>query len=121
MRAYQAAKGKIKGTKPYSDDYVSMAEFRYLLIYLRQYYTLWTDFQTIEQDGDRRISENEFVQGAPYLDHSWGIRIKNPQEIFKTLLKKYNAQANITFTEFCDWAIAEHLKLHRDIDDHKTL
>ncbi len=25
MRAYQAAKGKIKGTKPYSDDYVSMA------------------------------------------------------------------------------------------------
>lgn len=48
MRAYQAAKSKIKGTKPYSDEYVSMGEFRYLLIYLRQYYTLWTDFQTIE-------------------------------------------------------------------------
>jgi len=91
MRAYQASKSKIKGSKPYSDDYVSMAEFRYLLIYLRQYYTLWSDFQHIQLDGDRRVSETEFVKGAPYLDHSWGIRIKNPSETFKGLLKKYNA------------------------------
>ena len=58
MRAYQAAKDKFPSrNNPYGDDYVSKAEFRYLLIYLRLYYELWETFQYIEQDGDRRISE----------------------------------------------------------------
>ncbi len=38
MRAYQASKDKIKGKNDFSDDYVSRAEFKWLLIYLRFYY-----------------------------------------------------------------------------------
>ena len=38
MRAYQASKAKLKSNNEYGDDYVSRAEFRYLLKYLRQYY-----------------------------------------------------------------------------------
>jgi hypothetical protein len=56
MRAFQAAKKKLKSKNPHGDDYVSKAEFRYLLVYLRQYYNLWDQFDTIEIDNDRRIS-----------------------------------------------------------------
>jgi hypothetical protein len=38
MRAYQSAKNKLKSKNQHGDDYVSKAEFKYLLRYLRQYY-----------------------------------------------------------------------------------
>ena len=56
MRAYQAARAKFASKHSYGDDYVSKAEFRFLLIYLREYYEYWENFQFIEVDGDRRIS-----------------------------------------------------------------
>ena len=77
MRAYQAAKGKIKAAHTFGDDYVSKAEFRYLLIYLKQYYSLWLTFETMETTGDRRISKQEFVNGKTTVEQ-WGIKIKNP-------------------------------------------
>ena len=57
MRAYQASKDKIKGKSDFSDDYVSRAEFKWLLIYLRFYYQLWEDFEKLDVDGERRISQ----------------------------------------------------------------
>ena len=57
MRAYQAARAKFPAKNDYGDDYVSKGEFRYLLCYLRSYYEYWINFQYIEVDGDRRISE----------------------------------------------------------------
>lgn len=68
MRAYQAAKNKFPSRNPYGEDYVSKAEFRFLLIYLREYYEYWENFQYIEQDGDRRISEKEFMEGQAFLN-----------------------------------------------------
>ena len=109
MRAYQAARAKFSSKHSYGDDYVSKAEFRYLLIYLREYYEYWENFQYIEVDGDRRISESEFINGQPYLK-SWGIHVEDPKKTFGELLTRYNAQANITFTEFCEWACEEHMK-----------
>ena len=44
MRAFQAAKNKLPSKNPHGDDYVSRAEFRYLLMYLRQYYEYWVAF-----------------------------------------------------------------------------
>jgi hypothetical protein len=38
MRAFQAAKNKLPAKNIHGSDYVSRAEFRYLLMYLRQYY-----------------------------------------------------------------------------------
>ena len=35
MRAFTAAKNKVKSKHSYGDDYVSRAEFRYLLMFLR--------------------------------------------------------------------------------------
>lgn len=45
MNAYQASKDKIKAKHTFGDDYVSKAEFRYLLTYLKQYYDLWLQFE----------------------------------------------------------------------------
>lgn len=38
MRAYQASKDKIKSKNEIGEDYVSRAEFKWTLIYLRFYY-----------------------------------------------------------------------------------
>ena len=118
--AYAAAKGKVKGKKDFSDDYVSKAEFRYLLIYLKLYYHLWIEFDSIDKTGDRRISEAEFVAGQPILA-KWGVCNSKVEAIFADLLKKNNAEGHITFTQFCDWAIGEHLRQHTDCDDHNSL
>ena len=56
MRAFQAAKNKLVSKNAHGDDYVSRAEFRYLLMYLRQYYEYWVAFDEIDTDDDRRIS-----------------------------------------------------------------
>jgi hypothetical protein len=62
----------------------------------------------------------EFVNGKDYLA-AWGIKMADPKATFEELLKKYNANANITFTQFCDWACKEHLKQHADSDGHEDL
>jgi hypothetical protein len=121
MRSFQAAKQKFKAKSTYGDDFISKAEFRFFLIYLRQYYTLWEKFDKVEINGDNKVSLKEFTSGAPYLSRSLGIKINNPSDTFAVLLKKYNATSNITFTEFCDWAIGEHLKLHKDHEDQNDL
>ena len=56
IRAFNAAKSKLKSKNQYGDDYVSRAEFRYLLMYVRQYYEYWVAFDEIDTDDDRRIS-----------------------------------------------------------------
>lgn len=38
MRAYQASKNKIKAKSNLGEDYVSRAEFKWTLIYLRFFY-----------------------------------------------------------------------------------
>lgn len=120
IRAYEASKNKIKSKHSYGDDYVSKAEFRYLLIYLRQYYHLWIEFEQLDIDGERRISEKEFVNGRGKLA-SWGIKVADPVATFQNLLSTYKENAHITFTDFCDWACKEHLRQHPDSDGHDDL
>ena len=72
MRAFQAAKGKLKSKTKHGDDYVSKAEFRYLLLYLRQYYEYWVAFDRIDDDDDRRVSIEEFTKAVPMIK-KWGI------------------------------------------------
>ena len=60
IRAFNAAKTALKAKSQYGDDYVSKAEFRYLLMYLRQYYEFWLMFRALDADMDRRVSPAEF-------------------------------------------------------------
>ena len=56
IRAFNAAKNKLKATNPHGDDYVSKAEFKFLVLYLRQYYEYWRAFETIDSSHDRRVT-----------------------------------------------------------------
>jgi Ca2+-binding EF-hand superfamily protein len=87
---------------------------------LRFYYELWEDFDRIDVDNERRISEKEFTTGYHILNQDYNLKITNPHETFEILLKKYNAQAHITFTEFCDYVISERLKLLADSTHHNS-
>jgi len=60
LRAFTAAKNKVKGNKSHDKDFVSKSEYRYLLKYLRQYYEYWVAFDLIDLDGDKKLSYQEF-------------------------------------------------------------
>jgi hypothetical protein len=113
MRAYQSAKNKLKSKNTHGDDYVSKAEFRFFLQYLRQYYEYWVAFDRIDTNDDRRVSKDEFEKAVPIMS-KWGIKITNPTQSFKEADR--DGQGMILFIEFCDWAIKKNLDLEDDDD-----
>lgn len=112
MRAFSSAKNKLKSKNSYGDDYVSRAEFRYLLMYLRQYYEYWIAFDEIDTNDDRRISLDEFVKAYPTMER-WGIK-GDPVELFKEA--DGDGKGMVLFNEFCRWAIKKNLDLDTDDD-----
>jgi Ca2+-binding EF-hand superfamily protein len=67
LRAFNAAKNKVKSKSRHGKDYVEKKEFRYLMKYLRQYYEYWVAFDLIDYDSDKRISFEEFKDAIPHL------------------------------------------------------
>ncbi len=54
-----------------SSDYLEFSEFRYFLLYLKEYIQLWELFDTIDSDNDRRINHDEFVNDVlPKLNNN---------------------------------------------------
>ena len=53
---------------------------------LRFYYELWEDFDRIDVDNERRISEKEFTTGYHILNEDYNLKITNPHETFEILL-----------------------------------
>ena len=86
MRAYQAGLKKVKSQNPLTEGLISRGAFKWVLIYLRFYYELWEDFQTMDVDGERRINESEFVAGKDMLANDWHIKMEDPSATFKQLL-----------------------------------
>ena len=114
MRAFTAAKNKVKSKHTNGDDYVSKAEFRFLLKFLRQYYEYWVAFDRIDSNDDRRVTLAEFKQAKPELE-KWGIDMSNPEKLFREADK--DGGGMILFIEFCDWAIKKSLDLEDDDDE----
>ena len=112
MRAFQSAKNRLKSKNEYGDDYVSKAEFRYLLQYLRQYYEYWVAFDSIDDDDDRRISFEEFEKAIPTME-KWNIK-GDAKEMFAEA--DADGKGMILFIEFCQWAIKKNLDLDTDDD-----
>jgi len=78
MRAFNAAKDKVKGRSKYSQDYIEKKEYRFLLKYLRQYYEYWVAFDQIDLDSDKRITLKEFKKASPQLSN-WGIDMSDAE------------------------------------------
>ena len=111
MRAYQAAKDKIKGKAKYSKDYVEWLEFRILLVYLRQYFEYYAMFCRIDTSDDFKVDLKEFKKAEPTLK-KWGVNISDSNAEFKKLDR--NNSGSIMFDEFCQFAIQKNLDLEDD-------
>ena len=113
LRAFTLAKKKIKGKAKKSGDYVEWLEFRYILIYLRQYLEYYAMFCRLDTSDDFKINLDEFKKGIPIME-KWGIKITNPQEEFNKIDK--NKGGSIMFDEFSEYAIQKNLDLEDDDD-----
>lgn len=120
IRAFTAAKKKLKATNPHGDDYVSKAEYKYLVLYLKQYYNYWQLFDAVDTSNDRRINLQEFKGAIPTLE-KWGVKVDNPQAAFNLIDKNHGGF--ILFDEFCEWAINKNIETHHwsIINTFKTL
>ena len=117
MRAFMAAKNKVKSKSKHGDDYVTKGEFRWLLKFLRMYFELWVAFDRIDTSGDRRVSYSEFCAAIPDLER-WNIDMSNPEAQWKVADR--DGGGMILFIEFCSWAIKNNLDLDDDDDDDEN-
>ena len=113
FQAFTSAKNKVKGKTKQSKDYVEWLEFRYILVYLRQYFEYYVMFCRIDTSDDFKINLAEFKKALPTLE-KWGVKITDPNAEFKSIDK--NNTGNILFDEFCQYAIKKNLDIEDDDD-----
>ena len=113
IRAFTAAKNKIKGKAKQSGDYVEWLEFRYILVYLRQYFEYYVMFCRVDTSDDFKLDLKEFKKAKPTLE-KWGVKIGDPEAEFKKI--DTNGGGSIMFEEFCEYAIKKNLDLEDDDD-----
>ena len=95
------------------DNLIEWMEFRIFLVFLRQYFEYWKMFERLDKSGDHQINLEEFKNAIPIME-KWGVKISNPEEEFKKIDK--NNEGNISFEEFCNYAIEKSLDLEEDDD-----
>ena len=113
IRAFNAAKDKIKGKAKQSQDYVEWLEFRYILVYLRQYFEYYVMFCRVDTSDDFKLNLDEFKKAVPTLE-KWGVKIGDVSAEFKKIDK--NNSGSIMFDEFCEYDIHKNLDLEDDDD-----
>ena len=110
--AFDAACKKYSKYGVSSDDkLIEWMEFRIFLVYLRQYFEYWAMFESIDVSGDKKISMEEFKKALPLMEE-WGLKITDPEKEFKAI--DTNGSGEITFDEFCAYAIQKSLDLDTD-------
>ena len=95
------------------DKLIEWMEFRIFLVYLRQYFEYWAMFESIDASGDKKVSLEEFKKALPLME-KWGVKIKDPESEFKSI--DTNGSGEITFDEFCAYAIQKSLDLNQEDD-----
>lgn len=113
MRAFQAAKIKHKSKSKHGDDYIEWLEFRFFLIYLRQYFEYFVMFCRLDKSGDKKINLNEFKSAMPTLE-KWGVKVSDAKAEFDKI--DTNKGGVVLFDEFCEYAIKKSLDLEDDDD-----
>ncbi len=113
-KAFDAAKDSVKNSKSESKNFIELNEFRYLLVYLRQYLEFSEMFIRIDTDGDRKITIEEFEAAIPIIE-KWGYKVKDCRMTFADM--DNDCSGKIRFDEFCSWAIKKKLDVEDDDDD----
>jgi hypothetical protein len=84
MRAFQSARKAVKSKDGGGDDHVEKAEFRLLLVALRQVFEVYLMFNQIDTSDDRRISLEEFTSKLPEL-RKWGATLEDAEAEFRRI------------------------------------
>jgi len=111
-KAFHAAREIAAPVAPISNSYIDKNEFRYLLVYLRQYLELWQFFGRIDTSGDRRVGPKEFKAALPLL-HQLGIEkamswASEPRRAFEKV--DSNGSGYVRFDEFSDFCLRHGLQ-----------
>ena len=78
MRAFQAAKDANPGKGgSLADDFVTLSEFRLLLVYVKRYFELLAMFDEVDTGNDRRVDFGEFQAALRKLEE-WGVKARTP-------------------------------------------
>jgi Ca2+-binding EF-hand superfamily protein len=88
MRAYKAADKN-------DDGFIKKNEFRFFVRFIHYYNELWTKFESIDDDGDRRLTKSEFQQAATMVG------LDDPDAVFEEI--DSNDGGVVLFDEFCSW------------------
>ena len=102
LRVFEAARNKVPSSAPYSRDYVSRKEFRFLLLYLRKYQEIWAAFNKLDDNQDARISKEEFFKSKANLQR-WGVDMSDPNFTWASIDR--DGSGRIHFYEFAHWVI----------------
>jgi Ca2+-binding EF-hand superfamily protein len=92
MRAYKAADKN-------GDGFIKKNEFRFFLKFIHYYNKLWKDFAAIDEDGDRRLSKEEFVKAAA----ADGVSEDDLGAVFDEM--DANGGGKVLFDEFCAYMV----------------
>ena len=101
IRAFTKAKRAVPKKRKHSDDYVDRCEFRLLLKYLWEYFLLYNAFMALEEDGDLRLSKEEFITNKGLIEDIVG-PITDTDEDWKKM--KPGSNGHVLFENFCNWA-----------------
>ena len=97
MRAFHA-------TDVSGNAFIEREEFPYCLSYLAYYNNLWTIFTMLDEDGDRRITKQEFLNVATKLDLE-----RDAEQVFGAI--DVNGGGMILFDELCHWLAQNKVEL----------
>lgn len=106
-----------KGAK-LQDNLLEWNEFRIFLVYLRQYFEYYVLFKQIDKSDDQKIQIDEFKKAVDMLKKN-KVEVSDPDKLFKTIDK--DGSGEISFVEFCKYAIEKSLSLEDDSFDDAEL
>lgn len=101
MRAYKAADLSGNGL-------LSRKEFTAFLQFLVVFQNLWQKFEVMDENGDRRLSIDEFLKHGPKIDPFHTKSRNELESIFRSL--DTNGGGYVLFDEFCNYAAADVVK-----------
>lgn len=112
-KAFDAAKASAKNNRQESNEFIEKNEFRYFLVYLRQFYEYSVMFHKIDVNKSNTISYDEFEAAVPEIE-KWGVKVNDVKQTYSQLDKDNSGL--VRFDEFCGWAIHKQLDLEDDDD-----
>eukprot|EP01048_Picozoa_sp_COSAG05_P006558 COSAG05_NODE_433_length_9859_cov_4.471004_1_plen_279_part_00 len=96
MRAYKSADRS-------DDGYIMRRQFKELLHYIAYFTELWDKFESIDRDGDHRLSLEEFMMGSAAVGHP----LSHPEARAEFAKMDDNGGGLVLFDEFCRWCVRD--------------